>query len=156
MKKLLLPLFMLACLPGTVRAVESPVPDWLVQAIIQVESGGNPYAVFANGKAYYSENREEALRIIGGAMPDGKSYDVGLMQINRYWIDKYDIPPEALLDSSVNRQWGIAILTDEIARHGMTWKAVGKYHSPDMERGRRYAWKIFMAAQANKNVRIEP
>ena len=85
-----------------------------------------------------------------------KSYDVGLMQINRFWIEKYDISPESLLDPAINRQWGIAILADEIARHGMTWKAVGKYHSPDMERGRRYAWKIFLAARANKNMQIEP
>ena len=34
------------------------------------------------------------------------------------------------------------ILEQEIARHGLNWKAVGKYHSPDRECG-RYAWKIY-------------
>jgi hypothetical protein len=154
MQKLLL-LFMVICFtPGNAHAVS--IPDWLVSLIIQVESGGNPYAVFANGKTHQPGSREEALRIIGEAMLDKKSYDVGLMQINRFWIEKYAIPPESLLEPAINRQWGAAILADEIARHGMTWKAVGKYHSPDAERGRRYAWRIFSAARANENMRIEP
>jgi soluble lytic murein transglycosylase-like protein len=149
----LLLLFMVICFtPGIASAVS--IPDWLVLAIIQVESGGNPYAVFANGKTHQPGSREEALRIIGEAMQGKKNYDVGLMQINRFWIEKYAIPPESLLDPAINRQWGAAILADEIARHGMTWKAVGKYHSQDAERGRRYAWRIFSAVRTNKNMRI--
>jgi hypothetical protein len=144
--KLLFPLFMLLCLPGMATAAET-APDWLVRAIIQIESGGNPYAVFAEGKTHYAGSKEEALRIIEKAMSGDQSYDVGLMQVNRYWIDKYAIAPESLLDPSINRQWGTAILADEIARHGLTWKAVGKYHSPDTERGRQYAWKIYTAAE---------
>jgi soluble lytic murein transglycosylase-like protein len=124
---MLMLLFMFTCFAsGSARA--ATVPEWLVAVIIQVESGGNPYAVFADGKAHYPESREEALRVIGEAVPNGKSYDVGLMQINRFWIEKYAIPPEALLDPAMNRKWGTAILADELTRHGMTWKAVGKYH----------------------------
>jgi hypothetical protein len=65
------------------------------------------------------------------------------MQINSWWMRRCKIPPESLLDPAVNMEWGTRILADEIARHGLTWKAVGKYHSPDVERGRLYAWKIY-------------
>jgi len=83
------------------------------------------------------------VKIIREAQAAGKSFDVGLYQINSWWMKRYSIPPESLLDPEVNRQWGLFILSQEIARHGLNWEAVGKYHSPDTERGRRYAWKIY-------------
>jgi soluble lytic murein transglycosylase-like protein len=136
---------LLVCLlfSGAAQAGRADPLPVLLQAIIRIESGGNPYAVFANGKTHYPDSREDALDIIREAHAAGKSYDVGLCQINRYWIDKYAIPVESLLDPDINRQWGAAILADEIARHGLNWKAVGKYHSPDMERGRRYSWRVY-------------
>ena len=66
------------------------------------------------------------------------------MQINSWWMERYGIPPASLLDPAVNRVWGEWILTREIARHGLNWRAVGKYHSPDVERGRRYAWFVYL------------
>jgi cytosine/adenosine deaminase-related metal-dependent hydrolase len=129
-------------------------PEWLVRAIIQIESKGNPYAVHVGGKAHYPETKEEALRLIAEAVKTGAGFDIGLMQVNRFWLEKYGIPPESLLDPDMNKKWGTAILADEIARHGLTWTAVGRYHSPDTERGRLYAWKIFAAARTGKNIRI--
>jgi soluble lytic murein transglycosylase-like protein len=138
-------LFILAGLfpRGAYAATNADAPEWLVQAIIQTESKGNPYAVHVGGKAHYPETREEALQLIAAAVQHGENFDLGLMQINSWWIDKYAIPAESLLDPAINRQWGTAILADEIARYGLNWKAVGKYHSPDMERGRLYAWKVY-------------
>ncbi|WP_278594448.1 lytic transglycosylase domain-containing protein [Bilophila wadsworthia] len=72
------------------------------------------------------------------------------MQVNRWWIERHNISPASLLDPDVNRQWGVWILEQEIARHGFNWQAVGKYHSPDAERGRQYAWRVYTAAQKNK------
>jgi soluble lytic murein transglycosylase-like protein len=135
----------LLCLISMTAQAAPPV--WLVDAVIQIVSVGNPYAVFAGGKTHYPARREEALRIVSEARAAGQSYDLGLMQVNKFWIDKYGLDPASLFDPTVNRQWGTAILADEIARHGLTWKAVGKYHSPDDERGRLYAWKIYAAAR---------
>jgi soluble lytic murein transglycosylase-like protein len=115
----------------------------LLEAIGIQESGMNPLAVNVAGKDYYPASLEEAMRIIRQAQADGKSFDVGMYQINSWWIERHRIPPESLLDPEINRQWGLFVLSQEIARHGLNWKAVGKYHSPDMERGRRYAWKIY-------------
>lgn len=65
------------------------------------------------------------------------------MQINSWWMERYRIDPFSLLDPANNVRWGKWILAEEIARHGLNWKAVGKYHSPDPERGRKYAWYVY-------------
>jgi len=118
-------------------------PPALLDAIGIQESGMNPLAVNVAGKEHNPATREEAITIIRQAQAAGKSFDVGAYQINCWWMARYNIPPESLLDPEINRQWGLFILEREIARHGLNWRAVGKYHSPDVERGRRYAWNIY-------------
>ena len=118
-------------------------PPTLLNAIGIQESGMNPFAVNVAGEGHNPATREEALQIIRQAQSAGKSFDVGVFQINSWWMARYNIPPESLLDPAINRQWGMFVLSQEIARHGLNWKAVGKYHSPDVERGRRYAWDIY-------------
>ena len=138
----------------TAAAREPQAPAWLIEAIARQESSLQALAINVAGKDYYPATRQEAERIIDAAEASGKSFDVGLMQVNRWWIERYSIPPASLLDPDVNRKWGVWILEQEIARHGYNWRAVGKYHSPDEERGRRYAWKIYSAAQ--KSVQASP
>ena len=133
----------LLCLQVPALAAEPITPSKLVEAIARQESGLNPLAVNVAGKSFYPATREEAENIIREAQAAGKSYDVGLMQINSWWIDRYDIPAENLLDPVFNAEWGKKILTGEISRNGLNWQAVGKYHSPDQERGRRYAWLVY-------------
>ena len=121
----------------------SSAPPALVQAISRQESGLNPMAVNVAGVSHYPASIEEAEAIITAAQRAGKSFDVGTMQINSWWIQKFGIPIRELLDPVTNTRWGSWILSQEIARLGLTWIAVGKYHSPDMERGRRYAWHVY-------------
>lgn len=121
---------------------EEPTPG-LITAIAKQESGLNPLAVNVAGKTYYPATREEAERLIREAIAAGKSFDVGKMQINSWWMERFAIDPVSLLDPDVNEAWGKRILAEEIARHGLNWQAVGKYHSPDQERGRQYAWRIY-------------
>ena len=138
--------FMLAallCLPTSALAAEPGPPAPLVEAIARQESGLNPLAVNVAGKSYYPATREEAERLIREAIAAGKSFDVGKMQINSWWMNRFGIDPVSLLDPDVNEAWGKRILAEEIARHGLNWQAVGKYHSPDSERGRQYAWRIY-------------
>lgn len=147
MLKVILVTFALVLPPAvTAAATDSPAPAWLIEAIARQESSLNPLAVNVAGKDYYPATRQEAEAIIAAAQASGKSYDAGLMQINRWWIERHNIPPASLLDPDVNRQWGVWILEQEIARHGFNWLAVGKYHSPDEERGRQYAWRVFAAS----------
>ena len=141
MKTIIALLLVLAFSALPVKAAD--MPPALLNAIGLQESGMNPLAVNVTGKDYYPASREEAIKIIQEAQAAGKSFDVGMYQINSWWMERYSISPESLLDPEINRQWGMFILSQEIARHGLNWKAVGKYHSPDVERGRRYAWKVY-------------
>lgn len=139
---LLIAALLTALSPSNVQALPA-VPQELIQAIARHESAMNPFAVNVAGKSYQPSSLDEALVIIAAAQAAGDSFDVGLMQINNWWIQKFNIPVELLLDAEINTQWGTWILAQEIERHGFNWVAVGKYHSPDLERGRQYAWRIF-------------
>lgn len=129
-------------LPFRVAEAQEPPPA-LITAIARQESGHNPLAVNIAGKSHYPATREEAERLICEAIAAGKSFDVGKMQINSWWMERFAIDPVSLLDPDVNEAWGKRILAEEISRHGLNWQAVGKYHSPDHERGRQYAWRIY-------------
>ena len=146
LKTIFVTLALVLPLAVSAAAEETRPPAWLIEAIARQESGLNPLAVNVAGKDYYPATRQKAEAIIAAAQASGKSFDVGLMQINRWWIERHNIPPASLLDPEVNRAWGVWILEQEIARHGLNWRAVGKYHSPDEERGRQYAWRVFAAS----------
>ena len=136
-------LAVLLCLHPPALAAEPEPPAQLAEAIARQESGLNPLAVNIAGKSYYPATREEAEQLIQKAVAAGQSFDVGKMQVNSWWMDRLGIDPLSLLDPATNERWGKWILAEEIARHGLNWKAVGKYHSPDSERGRQYAWRIY-------------
>ncbi|MDR2076341.1 MAG: lytic transglycosylase domain-containing protein, partial [Desulfovibrio sp.] len=106
-------------------------------------------------RAFLPGSAEEAARIIRTAQITGRSYDVGLMQINRRWVDLWKVAPETLLDPEANIRAGVTILAAEIARHGFTWKAVGRYHSPGEERGLGYAWRIYDTANGHFRQRLQ-
>ena len=136
-------LAVLLCLHPPALAAEPEPPAQLAEAIARQESGLNPLAVNIAGKSYYPATREEAEQLIQKAVAAGQSFDVGKMQVNSWWMDRLGIDPLSLLDPATNERWGKWILAEEIARHGLNWKAVGKYHSPDPERGRQYAWYVY-------------
>lgn len=150
-KEIVLSVTLCLLLAPAVSGAEAPlppeatksVPAGLVEAITRQESSLNPWAVNVAGRDFQPSSRQEAEHIIAEAERAGVSYDVGLMQINRWWTRRYGIPPASLLNPDINKKWGTWILAQEIARHGYNWRAVGKYHSPDAERGRRYAWRVY-------------
>lgn len=119
------------------------LPAKLIEAIARQESGFNPLAINVNGQSFFPNTKKEAENIIHKAQAAGNSYDVGLMQINSWWINHYGIPAEKLLEPEFNILWGKKILAQEIMRYGLNWQAVGRYHSPNMERGRHYAWRVY-------------
>lgn len=142
MKAMFLVLAVALFVPFKGAKAQEPPPA-LVKAIAKQESRLNPLAVNVAGKSYYPATREEAERLIRDALAAGKSFDVGKMQINNWWMERFAINPFSLLDPDVNEAWGKWILAEEIARHGLSWQAVGKYHSPNPERGRQYAWYVY-------------
>lgn len=119
------------------------IPKNLLIAIARQESSMNPLCINIAGQDFYPKNEIQALDYIRRAQIGKRSFDVGIMQINNYWHKELNIPAEDLLDPFTNIDTGAKILAMEIKRYGFNWQAVGKYHSPNLERGRNYAWKVF-------------
>ncbi len=72
--------------------------------------------------------------------------DIGVMQINTWWLDgplgKAGLTEEHLFQPCLNIHVGAWILANEIQRHGLSWKAIGSYHSPTEWRQADYARRI--------------
>jgi hypothetical protein len=148
-------------------AYEYGLSPLLVEAIQQVESDGNPFAInvqieeqaefrfreflerlsvrysVSRGRyvifSIFPESREQAEEILRFVYrnPAVRSYDVGLMQINKYWIEKYGLRPEWLLNRCYNVKWGTYILSSLVQRYGYTWEAVWRYNG-----SRKYADRV--------------
>lgn len=118
------------------------VPKVLALAIARQESGCHPWILNISGRDVSPRSKEDALRYARWAMRAGRSFDVGIMQVNSYWIRKHGWPLEQVLEPANNVKIGVWILAQEIRRHGLNWKAVAYYHTPlhrNPERGRQYA-----------------
>ena len=121
------------------------VPKVLALAIARQESGCHPWILNISGRDVRPRSKEEALRYAQWAMRAGRSFDVGVMQVNSYWIRKHGWPLEQVLEPANNVKIGVWILAQEIHRHGLNWKAVAYYHTPlhrNPERGRAYARSV--------------
>lgn len=106
------------------------IPEGLLWAIAKQESSHNPLILNIAGKDVHPKTREAALQMAGDALAAGKSFDVGLMQINSYWIKKLKLSLGDVLDPENNVHIGAWILKQEIKRYGLNWKAIGSYHHP--------------------------
>ena len=118
------------------------VPKQLALAIARQESGCHPWIVNISGKDYRPKTKEEAMLYASYALRTGRSFDVGIMQVNSYWIKKHGWALDQVLDPQNNVKIGIWILAQEIRRHGLNWKAVASYHTPihrNPTRGKNYA-----------------
>ncbi len=133
-------------------AYEMGVPEALVRAISAVESGGRPWVLNIEGQSFRFGSKKEALARAEEARADGRSFDVGLMQVNNWWLKKYDISLEAALDPAANVYFGAWILKEELRRHGSLRAVVGAYHSPTASRANRYADQV-MAALEGKTLK---
>lgn len=121
------------------------IPSALVLAIARVESSGNPWCVTVEGREMRASNARAAASMAERAMRQKKSVDIGLMQINSWWLRRLALSPARALEPRVNIFLGLWILAREYRRHGRIWKAVGAYHSPTPWRQERYARKVARA-----------
>ena len=122
---------------GEEMARRYALPATLLRAIAAHESGYSNAAV--------GLNRDGTGRVT--------SRDVCMMQINSGWFEtvrkKFGYS-EANLRSDACKciEVGAWILRQEVDRHGLNWRAVGAYNSPDPRTGNQYAWKIYRQMQA--------
>ena len=135
------------------RCKEAGVPKAIAIAIAKQESALNPLCVNVAGEDFWPETKAEATRIIREAQTKSQSFDVGLMQINSQWIKRWGMDPVDLLSPDLNIRCGLRILKQEFKRHGVNWRAIANYHSPDPERGRRYAAMVYSRLRGGAELR---
>ena len=97
----------------TEPCIQAGIPKDLVLAIAKQESSLHPWALNIRGIDYMPETYKDAVHLVRRAEGAGVSYDVGIMQINNYWIKKWGIDPTELLDPETNIRRGISILAAE-------------------------------------------
>lgn len=123
------------------------VSPFLLEAIVHVESKGNPFAVGVNGrgggKSQGPLSYTKAVELVTRLWKDGANFDVGLGQINSTNLEQYGVHPTHLLDPCVNLQWAAFVLRQKIDLFGNTWIAVGRYNGS--KRVTQYAWKVYAA-----------
>jgi soluble lytic murein transglycosylase-like protein len=107
---------------------EYGISSQLLETLARVESGMNPKAININ---------------VNG------SYDVGLMQVNSFWLKAFTLDKERLMtDACYNVSTGARILKQCFDRYGYNWEAVGCYNASSLQKKINYSWKIFRALSA--------
>jgi soluble lytic murein transglycosylase-like protein len=120
------------------------VPVLLLLAICDQESGYKPWALNIAGKSFFPESRESALTVLKENYQP--SYDVGLMQINSYWIRRLKLRVHDVFEPKINIHIAAYILDECFRSYGLGWKALGAYHHPpdrDSARSMRYARAVW-------------
>lgn len=85
-----------------------------MEAVVRVESGFNPYAIgVVNGRLERQpRNLAEAVATAQALERDGWNFSLGMSQVNRYNMPKYNLDYEAAFDPCSNIRAGSAILKD--------------------------------------------
>jgi hypothetical protein len=95
----------------------------LLKSIARIESNLNPKATNKNQNG---------------------STDIGLMQINSFWIKPLGLDSGKLIsDPCYNAMIGAKVLKQCIDRYGYTWEAVGCYNATSTPKRVNYSWKIY-------------
>ena len=134
----MIPELLLACAPHVAPAT--------LEAVIRVESGGNPLAVNVNGLPVQpppAADAAGAARTALSYIQRGFSVDIGLMQVNSRNLAALGMTVERVFDPCANIQAGAAILTaryaDAARRQGegqaALRAALSAYNTGDFVRG---------------------
>lgn len=106
----------------------------LLKSIAKIESNLNPKAINKNQNG---------------------SIDIGLMQINSFWIKTLGLDSSKLIsDPCYNAMIGAKVLKQCIDRYGYTWKAVGCYNATSTPKRVKYSWKIYNALVMSNKSRV--
>jgi type IV secretion system protein VirB1 len=134
----MIPLSLSACAPNV-----APVT---LQAIVEVESGGNPLALNINGIRLQpppARGAKEAAQVAESYIVRGYSVDIGLMQVNSRNLAALGTTVEQGLDPCTNIRAAATILTADYAEAARTrgngqialQAALSAYNTGDFYRG---------------------
>jgi len=127
-------------------AARFQVPFELLNAIMQVESKGYPWALcvnLGNGKSIpiYPRTYSEAVQYLAGSGRD--NIDIGPWQVNYHYIGKrLGVTKIQMLNPYISSLLAAYKLSSEIMARGYTWHAVGNYHSYNLSRKIKYVAQV--------------
>ena len=125
------------------------VPAEVMQHIVNVESGYNPFAIGVVGGQLVRQpqNLDEALATVHMLDEKGYNYSLGVAQVNRANLSKYGLTSyEQAFDVCPNLTAGARILSECYASSGNDWgKSFSCYYSGNFVTGYRdgYVQKIY-------------
>jgi type IV secretion system protein VirB1 len=129
------------------------------QAIVEVESSGNPLAIHDNdtGTSYSPSTRVQAVEIASRLLARRHSIDIGLMQINSWHLRKRKIDFDGLFDPCFNIRTGTEILAAFYRTHRQKspsdppdltlLKSLSSYNTGTPYKGTHYVTKILKKAR---------
>jgi len=132
-------------------------------AIIQTESGGNPYVIGDNTtrKSHFPKTRREAVQLADFLLSQGHSLDMGLMQINSIHLKPRSLSLDEIFDPCRNINIGTSILAEFYrkydhgeARDVVLFKSLSAYNTGSAWKGPGYINKILQAAGATYRVTV--
>jgi type IV secretion system protein VirB1 len=131
------------------------VPAEVMQHIVQVESGANPFAIGVVGGqlARQPASLDEALATVQMLDAKGYDYSLGVAQVNRRNLGRYGLDTYAkAFDACANVAAGAQILAECYGRSGQDWgKAFSCYYSGNFVTGYRdgYVQRVYASMQAD-------
>lgn len=125
------------------------VPAQVMQHVVNVESGRNPFAIGVVGGRLerQPQNLDEAVATVRNLETLGYNFSLGVAQVNRYNLAKYGLDSyEKAFDTCSNLVAGSQILAQCYAQSGGDWgKAFSCYYSGNFTKGYEdgYVQKVY-------------
>lgn len=125
------------------------VPAEVMQHIVNVESGNNPFAIGVVGARLerQPQNLDEAVATVRMLESQGYNFSIGIAQVNRYNLPKYGLETyEKAFDVCSNLIAGARILAQCYAQSGGDWgKSFSCYYSGNFTKGYEdgYVQKVY-------------
>ena len=136
------------CAPGVAPST--------MAAIVQVESGGNPFAIDDNTtrRSYYPRDRASAEALANQLTSAGHLVDMGIAQIDSMNFARLGVNVHTIFDPCTNLRAGSEILSSDYdfakRRYGSGQialrHAIGMYNTGRLDGGARYVKEVLDAA----------
>lgn len=143
-------------LAGLIRQCAPNVAPSTMAAIVQVESGGNPFAIDDEtaGRSYYPRDRQAAQALARELIDAGHLVDAGIAQVDSMNFVRLGVNVQTVFDPCTNLRAGSAILLSDyrVARQhygsGQTAlrHAIGMYNTGRLDGGASYVNHVLAAA----------
>jgi type IV secretion system protein VirB1 len=146
------------CAPGVAPST--------MAAIVQVESGGNPFAIDDNTtrRSYYPRDRASAEALANQLTSAGHLVDMGIAQIDSMNFARLGVNVHTIFDSCTNLRAGAEILSSDYdfakRRYGngqiALRHAIGMYNTGRLDGGARYVKEVLAAADIHEQYNAVP